>query len=770
MSSLINVSVSSRLCAAAALVLLAGTAAVAQTTIRVSVDTVGAQSNGNSTNPAISPTGQHIAFVTAATNLWSLEGNESSASDVYIHYRSNGHTDRASWTGSFDNVSNQALGFFGPSTMPAIALVNGFPALVFTSTSDQAVGGQFCPENNGHTDLYRGANGANLFSTFNDPNSSCPGQTNGDSTQPAWASGGSVCAFTSLATNLVTGDTNNVADIYLRNPTTTVVNRVSGGRIGGLSVQANGASGAPSCSADGLSIAYESDASNIIVGDTNSVKDIFITNRGIVNILANFTTRVSIATDGTQANSSSFNPSISDDGNVVVFESAATNLVSGDSNGFRDIFVRDRVAGTTVRISTGVDGPQSNGPSFNAVISGNGRFVAFASDASNLTLGDSNAARDVFLFDRTTGVTRRVSVSTAGAVATGGGSDHPSISQDGLTIAFDSAATNLVAGDTNDKTDIFVRNIALPPQNDTCSGATVVDLGITSGSNVGASTEATASCATSSNDVWYAFTPPLSTSYKLEVISGLLDTVVSVYSDCPASAANQIVCDDDSGAGTFSRTVFDGAAGTTYFIRIAGFAGLSGAFQFRLSAANDLPADAHSFLFVNGANLSRAGVTTGSAADGTSTCPGNTSPDIYYFMESVPAVTYRISVTGNFDTVLSVHSGIPATAANQLACNDDFGALGHSEVLVPFTAGLHAVIRVAGFTSTQAGLTNLVITPVATCAPDFNHDGTLDPDDLADFIGAFFSQPPLAGADYNGDGIVDPDDLADYIGAFFNGC
>ena len=135
---------------------------------------------------------------------------------------------------------------------------------------------------------------------------------------------------------------------------------------------------------------------------------------------AGSTTRVSVATNGAQANAASLEPSISDDGRYITFQSSATNLVSGDTNGTGDIFIRDRQTNTTARMSVGANGAQGTGSSSDPAISGDGRYVAsletsisgdgrsvaFDSLASNLVTGDTNAVRDVFLRDRSTGSTR----------------------------------------------------------------------------------------------------------------------------------------------------------------------------------------------------------------------------------------------------------------------------------------------------------------------------------------------------------------------------
>ena len=212
--------------------------------------------------------------------------------------------------------------------------------------------------------------------------------------------------------------------------------RVSVASNGG---QADSSSVNPAVSADGRFVAFESDASNLVGGDTNGLNDIFVHDRQ-----TGTTERVSVATGGTEANGVSYTPAISADGRFVAFYSNATNLVGGDTNGTSDVFVHDRQTGTTERVSVATGGAEANGGSSTAAISADGRFVAFHSDATNLVSGDTNGARDIFVHDRQTGTTERVSVATGGAQANSG-SANPAISADGRFVAFYSVATNLVS-------------------------------------------------------------------------------------------------------------------------------------------------------------------------------------------------------------------------------------------------------------------------------------------------------------------------------------
>jgi Tol biopolymer transport system component len=169
------------------------------------------------------------------------------------------------------------------------------------------------------------------------------------------------------------------------------------------------------------------------------------------------TRRVSVSSNGLQGDANSYGASISADGRYVAFVSGASTLVADDTNGTFDVFVRDRLRGRTRRVSVSTSGLQGDGDSFAPSISADGRYVAFASRASTLVAHDTNGMQDLLVRDRQLGVTRRVSISTAGLQADGD-SENPAISADGRYVAFDSVATDLVAHDTNGSSDVFVRS------------------------------------------------------------------------------------------------------------------------------------------------------------------------------------------------------------------------------------------------------------------------------------------------------------------------
>ena len=272
-----------------------------------------------------------------------------------------------------------------------------------------------------------------------------------NNTPNIWDSGGPgrFVAFASSASNLVAGDTNGRRDIFIYDRQNGTITRAS---VASDGTQGNFNSASPSLSADGRIVAFASDASTLVVGDTNGRTDIFVHDRE-----SGTTTRVSVASDGTEGNTSSIDPVISADGHIVAFASDASNLVAGDTNGRTDIFVHDRESGTTTRVSVASDGTQGNGSSLRPALSADGRVVAFDSFASNLVVGDTSARQDIFVHDRESGTTTRVSVAPDGTEGNVG-STTPALSADGRFVAFESLATNLVAGTTNAKRDIFVHD------------------------------------------------------------------------------------------------------------------------------------------------------------------------------------------------------------------------------------------------------------------------------------------------------------------------
>ncbi len=301
----------------------------------------------------------------------------------------------------------------------------------------------------------------------------------GASSRPSVSASGRYVAFVSGATNLVPGDTNGFSDIYVRDADTGAVVRIS---VAMLGAEPNAKSNRPSISADGRFVVFYSDAWNLVQGDTQTFdaaqcplctgrRDIFIHDRdpdanGVFDEGAVVLERVSVSSAGVAANGGSTRPVVSDDGRYVVFRSSATNLVPGVTDALRHVYLHDRVSGLTTLVDAAPGGAAGNARSDRPAISGDGRFIAFFSDATNLIPGDG-PTRDVFLhdrdpdangvFDEGNSVISRISVSSAGAPGNAA-SGRPTLSADGRYIEFASFASNLVPDDTNNAQDEFVHD------------------------------------------------------------------------------------------------------------------------------------------------------------------------------------------------------------------------------------------------------------------------------------------------------------------------
>ena len=420
--------------------LLLSHSAIAGITERVSISSAGTQGNYNSYESTISADGRYVAFYSYANNL--VAGDTNNEYDVFVRDQITGTTERIS-------ISTAGVEGNGSSNTPSISADGRYVA--FQSTANNLVAG----DANGFADIF--VRDRETGTTERVSVSSAGVQGNNSSTSPSISEDGRYVAFQSTANNLVSGDANGFADIFVRDRETGATERVSVSTAG---LEGNSYSAYPSISADGRYVAFQSSANNIVSEDANGFADIFVRDRE-----TGTTERVSVSSSGVEGNSTSSAPSISEDGRYVAFYANANNLVSGDTNSAGDIFVKDRETGTTERVSVSSAGVEGNSDSYSPSISADGRYVAFYSIANNLVSGDTNSAGDIFVKDRETGTTERVSVSSAGAQGNGS-SYNPSISTDGRYIAFYSGANTLVSGDTNSVYDVFVRDRAEPPYNE----------------------------------------------------------------------------------------------------------------------------------------------------------------------------------------------------------------------------------------------------------------------------------------------------------------
>lgn len=267
------------------------------------------------------------------------------------------------------------------------------------------------------------------------------------SENPSISSGGDYVVFDSLSGNLSLGDENNVRDVFMRNVQSGVTTIISSSSTG---IQGNGGSGSADVSSDGRYVVFESSADNLVIGDNNNSSDIFLKDTITGDIVL-----LSKSSSGEVGNASSQRPSISSDGRYLVFESAASNLVSGDNNNQKDVFLRDNVMGITTLVSKSSAGVQGDSASDWATVSADGRYVAFSSFSSNFSSNDFNGGWDVFLHDVKYGTTTLISKSSSG-VSGNGASFGGKISANGDYVSFTSIASNLDDKDLNNSTDIFV--------------------------------------------------------------------------------------------------------------------------------------------------------------------------------------------------------------------------------------------------------------------------------------------------------------------------
>ena len=264
---------------------------------------------------------------------------------------------------------------------------------------------------------------------------------------PSLSPEGRHVAFESWAKDLVPNDTNNAVDVFVKDRVTGVTRRVSLDSGGG---EAQGPSNYPSLSEQGQHVAFQSFAANLVPNDTNGRYDIFVR-----DLTTGQVTRVSVSSAGSQSNSDSLRPRVSADGRFIVFYSSADNLVPGDNNGSGDVFLHDRLTRTTRIVSVNSTGQQANASSGWPDISADGRWITFESAATNLVAGDTNSQDDVFLHDAIQGITTRVSVNQQGGQLFWR-SAYPTISPSGRWIAFSSESNQIVRDDRNYVSDVFL--------------------------------------------------------------------------------------------------------------------------------------------------------------------------------------------------------------------------------------------------------------------------------------------------------------------------
>lgn len=461
------------------------------TTTLVSRTGSGTQAASDCGNPKISGNGLAVAFETASDNFVLNDTND--AVDVVCKNLS---------TGMVDLVSPGLNGSVQPGDSSLLSISQDGSKVLFISPS-----AGFVPnDNNGNSDCF--FRNITLGITERISVSTTGNEANGSSYGASISSDGNFIAFGTTASNFDPNDVGGFIDVYWRDRSagvTTLISKcattafcdaeslsasidASGRRVAYVSISSNvvpndlngtkdvfvrdvvastsqlgslGANCSPlskeagggSLSANGRYLAFHTSDSSLVNGDNNATFDVFIRDTKLGAVFP-----VSVNDNGEMGNGLSSSPKLSDDGRFVVFESGAKNLSALDNNVYADIYRKDLATGKLEVVSMNAGGQPANGTSNSSRISADGRYVVFASGASNLVVGDTNSKSDVFLRDMISGEVQLVSVGYLGLPANGS-SGSPSVSSDGRYVAFQSSATNLIASDTNVRQDVFVRDM-----------------------------------------------------------------------------------------------------------------------------------------------------------------------------------------------------------------------------------------------------------------------------------------------------------------------
>jgi len=408
-----------------------------------SVGIGGTQADGSTSSGGISSDGRFVALDSRATNL--VVDDENDESDIFVYDTQENVVERVS-------TDSEGLEADGRSFDPAISADGRY--VCFRSTADNLVPG----DSNGNWDVFvkdRQTGEVVMASVSSDE---IQGEGSGGDAASyynlAISGNGLVVAYGSDATNLVDGDTNGETDVFVRDLVAGTTERISVALAS--MTEADGPSEEPSLSYDGQYVAFVSSATNLIGSDSNGARDVFRRDR-----TEGTTILISQNSSSAQGDQSSDKGTISADGNLVTFYSGSTNLdlVSSDTNGVKDIFVRDVTGGTTVRISISDSGVESDDHCYGPSISPNGRYVSFSSEGTVLTDGDTNGLEDIFRFDRQLSTLSIVSHAANGTPADDY-STEAVVSDNGIT-AFLSEASNLGPTDTNGFSDVYVEGRAL---------------------------------------------------------------------------------------------------------------------------------------------------------------------------------------------------------------------------------------------------------------------------------------------------------------------
>ena len=380
--------------------------------------------------PALSGDGSVVVFQSTSQNI--VPGDATGTRHIYAFERETKKITRVSVDDSGKPGNKQSFG-------ASISADGRF--VVFTSDANNLVPGDTA----GNQDVFLRDREAGTVIRISV--SSTGEQANRDCRDAVISANGRIIAFTSSASNLDENNMNNSADIFVYDRVSKFMRRITMTPDG---FEADHGSGEPSISSDGRYVAFYSHATNLLPIDTNRSPDIYV-----FDLFTGTTELVSVASNRMIGNRDSRRPSISGDGMVVVFESWASNLTADDKNDVPDIILRDRQSKRTICISNAPDGKPGNDDSRDPRISDDGNIIIYTSYASNLVKNDTNNLADVFVYNRKTRKTERVNLSGKNEQA-GSRSGEGTLSANGEIVAFTSKASNLIEGDTNRSLDIFL--------------------------------------------------------------------------------------------------------------------------------------------------------------------------------------------------------------------------------------------------------------------------------------------------------------------------
>ena len=404
----------------------------AQTTECLSITASGTTSNDVSYHPSISANGRWVAFQSYSSDL--VPGDTNNTADIFVFDRT---------TNTIARVSLNSLGSEGngESCRPSLSADGRYVA--FHSLASNLAPG----DTNGYYDVFLHDIQTGLTKRVSESSNGRQGNMNSEF--PAISADGRYVAFASNATTLVSWDLDWKKDIFVHDCLLGITEIVS---LNSLGVPGFLNCYSPAISADGRFIGFDSDSKNLVVGDPQIDSDVFVHDR-----LTGLTECVSKSTQGEMGNSDSFDATFSADGRFVAFESLASNLVVGDTNSWEDVFLHDRKTSTTERLSLSSQGTQADNFCVLPSLSADARFVTFESRATNLIAGDTNGIRDIYLHDRLAGLTERISVNNNG-IQGNALSAHAVLSADGRHVAFYSISDNFLLSDSNACEDVFVRD------------------------------------------------------------------------------------------------------------------------------------------------------------------------------------------------------------------------------------------------------------------------------------------------------------------------